>query len=311
MSISFDLSQRHQVVAANAHYYKVPTDERYIDRTLQYHDLIYLIDGGWSITEAESEYPLIRGDVLLLAAGRHHYTRLPCQAGTRTFCIHVTCAPGDSSGNCAALHLPTCLHLRTAPRVKALFEQIVHAFWIDSPYKQERLSALLDLLLLELNSANEQQNTQQTDFAAKAIEIITATPHRRYQAKEVAQMLYISTKTLDNAMRRKVGVPFYTYQKNRKLEMVASQLEMEPDLRLQEIAAAYGFHDEFHMSKAFKQKYGMSPQNYRKLHTASVCEPECPIPELTDTKNSRNIERKGAIENGNEEETRDTAAAVR
>ena len=44
----------------------------------------------------------------------------------------------------------------------------------------------------------------------------------------------------------------------------ASQLIMEPDLRLQEIATAYGFHDEFHMSKAFKQKYGVSPQQYRK-----------------------------------------------
>ena len=49
MGIAFDLSVRHQVVAANAHYYKTQTDERYIDRTLQHHDLIYLIDGGWSI----------------------------------------------------------------------------------------------------------------------------------------------------------------------------------------------------------------------------------------------------------------------
>ena len=39
---------------------------------------------------------------------------------------------------------------------------------------------------------------------------------------------------------------------------------MEPDLKLHEISAAFGFHDEFHMSKAFKQKYGISPQEYRK-----------------------------------------------
>ena len=77
MPIAFDLSVRHQVVAANAHYYKTPTDERYIDRTLQYHDLIYLVDGGWNIAETGEAYPLGRDDVLLLAAGRHHYTRLP------------------------------------------------------------------------------------------------------------------------------------------------------------------------------------------------------------------------------------------
>ena len=65
-------------------------------------------------------------------------------------------------------------------------------------------------------------------------------------------------------MNQKIGMPFYSYQKNQKLEMVAVQLEMEPDLKLHEISAAFGFHDEFHMSKAFKQKYGISPQEYRK-----------------------------------------------
>ena len=72
MSFSFDLHAPRQVVAANAHYYKLPTAERYIDRVLPQHDLIYLIDGCWSITENETEYALQKGDVLLLAAGRHH-----------------------------------------------------------------------------------------------------------------------------------------------------------------------------------------------------------------------------------------------
>lgn len=264
MPIAFDLSVRHQVVAANAHYYKTPTDERYIDRTLQYHDLIYLVDGGWNIVETSEAYPLGRDDVLLLAAGRHHYTRLPCQAETRTFCIHVMCERGDNAENAATMILPTLLHMQSAPKLKTYFEEIVQTFWLDGPFKATRMSALFDLLLLELERENRRLSMQKSDLAARAIEIITATPHQRFQAKEVAQMLYVSTKTLDNAMHRKVGMPFYAYEKDRKLEMVASQLEMEPDPRLREIATAFGFHDEFHMSKAFKQKYGVSPLNYRK-----------------------------------------------
>ena len=270
MSITFDLSARHQVVAANAHYYKVPTEKCYINRTLQYHDLIYLIDGGWSITENEVEYPLAKDDVLLLAAGRHHYNRQPCLPETRTFCIHITAIPEQKTEEKSTIHLPTLMHMRSSPTVKNFFENIVQAYWIDSPHRQTKMSALLDLLLLELNAENDRHLMNQVDIAAKAIEIITAAPHRRYQAQEIADMLYVTTKTLNNAMHEKVGMPFYAYQKDRKLEMVALQLEMEPDLRLKEIATAFGFHDEFHMSKAFKQKYGISPQNYRKQRLSSL-----------------------------------------
>jgi len=252
-------------VAATSHYYKEPTDERYIDRTLQYHDLIYLIDGHWAIAENDTEYLLQKGDVLLLAAGRHHYTRLPCEPGTRTFCIHVSCEEGDHEDFTDSVSLPSLMHMDGEHGVKHYFEEILSAHWSENSYKQERLSALFNLLILELANSQNKQRVSQNDLADKAIEIITATPHHRFQAKEVAQALFVSERTLNNAMNSKTGMPFYAYQKNLKLEMAALQLVMEPDLRLSEIATAFGFHDQFHLSNAFKQKFGMSPQQYRQL----------------------------------------------
>ena len=76
-------------------------------------------------------------------------------------------------------------------------------------------------------------------------------------------MLYVSTKTLDKSMFQKVGMSFHAYQKERKLEMAASLLKTEPDMQLREIASMLGFYDEFHLSKSFKQKYGVSPREYR------------------------------------------------
>ena len=270
MSIRINLSTRHSVVAANTHYYKVPTDVRYIDRTLQYHDLIYMVDGQWGFSENDQDYSLSKGDVLLLSAGRHHFTRQPCSAGTRTICIHVTCELGDNQlpqegTSSRTLCLPTHLHTNGPPEMKSYFERIVSTYWQDGEFRQEEMSALLDLLFLALFAEHKRQGGQQKDIAARAIEMVTATPHRRFQAKEVAQMLYVSTRTLDNAMHKATGMPFYAYQKNCKLEMVATQLIMEPDLRLREIATAFGFHDEFHMSKAFKQKFGIPPHEYRRM----------------------------------------------
>ena len=54
-------------------------------------------------------------------------------------------------------------------------------------------------------------------------------------------------------------------EKQQKLKMVAMQLKLEPEWKLSQIATAYGFYDEFHMSKAFKQKFGVSPSDYRNM----------------------------------------------
>jgi len=264
MAIHMDLSAPHCVVSANSHFYREPTRERYLDRTLQHHDLIYILEGDWAFAEGEQEYQLEQDDVLLLCAGRHHYTRRPCKAGTKTFCIHISCSPTDRADAPGCVELPTRMHMASEPTVKHYFQQIVQVQWSEQPYKQERLNCLARLLLLELAVVG--QKRPQLSLADRAIELITQNPHRRITAKEAAAQLFVSEKTLSNAMRQKTGMAFYAYEKNLKLEMIAAQLVTEPDRRVGQIADAFGFHDEFHMSNAFKQKYGVSPQKYRQLH---------------------------------------------
>ena len=48
-----------------------------------------------------------------------------------------------------------------------------------------------------------------------------------------------------------------------KLEMVRQFLLTQPDTKLREAAINYGFCDEFHLSKAFKKKYGYPPSKLR------------------------------------------------
>jgi len=267
--ISLDLNVPRTLAAANVHYYKEPTDERYIDRVLEYHDLIFMIDGGWSITELNQEYPLVKNDVLLLASGRHHYTSYPCTPETRTFCIHIATAPGDNCHNPDSISLPTLIHLRNPQQIQQHFSNLVSAYWSADPFKEKRIESLLSLLLLDLYAECREQQAEEDSLAEQAIRIINDAPHHRYTTKEMADLLFVSPKTLNNAMHKKVGMPFYSYEKQLKLKMVAVQLKLEPDWKLSQIATAFGFYDEFHMSKAFKQKYKVSPSDYRNLSTGS------------------------------------------
>jgi len=258
-----DLTAPRTLAAANAHYYVQPTEERYLDRVLEYHDLIYLDEGGWSMTEGKDEYPLQKGDVLFLASGRHHYNKYPCLPETRTFCLHVTVAPGDCESAKTSTILPTHFHVLHPEKVRQYFSDLVNAWWSDDVMKEKRIESLLFLLLLELRDEYHFEQESRKNVAERAMQMIDSNPHKRFETNEMADLLFISPKTLNNAMHKKVGMPFYRYEKERKLEMAAMRLSMEPESKLSEIAASYGFHDEFHFSKAFKQKYGISPAEYR------------------------------------------------
>ena len=263
VAISFNLAARHQVAAANSHYYEKPTEPLYLNRTLQYHDLIYLCEGQWMITENETDYQLQKDDVLLLAAGHHHYTRLPCAPGTRTMCIHISCEEGDLTDGENAVTLPEHLHIQGYSQARRIFEKIVSAYWSEQSHKDERLCTLFNQLILELLDVTENAAHPEDDMAEEMIELVHSTPHKRFTTQEMAERYHVSTKTIDSAMTRATGLSFAKYQTSRKLEMVAAQLRVEPDVKLSEMAATFAFYDEFHLSRAFKQKFGLSPTQYK------------------------------------------------
>ena len=60
------------------------------------------------------------------------------------------------------------------------------------------------------------------------------------------------------------GKTFSAFQMESKLEMVRQFLLTQPETTLREVALNYGFYDEFHLSKAFKKLFGVSPSKYRK-----------------------------------------------
>ena len=266
MSISFNTACSHQVVLANSHTYPVPTEPLYLDRTLIYHDLIYLIDGEWQFSERingnEINYLLKPNDVLILKAGNHHYTRLPCKANTRTFCIHITSEEGDFLQTHPALvKINPQIDCNGSPRIYAYFKEIIDVFWSSDPQKEFKMSALATLLLYELHAQQFQKKEHPVE---KALQLINESPHKTFKTSEMASLLRMNPNTLTQVFKEVTGKSFHSYQVDKKLEMVALQMQIEPDIRLKELASIFNFCDEFYLSKLFKRKYGLSPIQYKQ-----------------------------------------------
>ena len=98
------------------------------------------------------------------------------------------------------------------------------------------------------------------------IRLIHSTPQTFFTAGEIASRYYICERTLNNRFHKYCKKTFPAFQMETKLEMVRQFLLTQPDTKLREAAINYGFCDEFHLSKAFKKHFGLSPSQYRQLH---------------------------------------------
>lgn len=84
---------------------------------------------------------------------------------------------------------------------------------------------------------------------------------------EVARHFYVSESTVSQTFRKKLGVSFYHYVTQRRL--IYAKALIEQGLHLETVSEQVGFTDYSAFYRAFKQEYGISPRQYRKLQEGS------------------------------------------
>ena len=147
-------------------------------------------------------------------------------------------------------------------------QEIISVSWSHDPERENRLSLLFSLFLCELSrlEAKKSSLTPIDPMIEEIIRLIHSTPQTFFTAGEIASRYYICERTLNNRFHKYCKKTFPAFQMETKLEMVRQFLLTQPDTKLREAAINYGFCDEFHLSKAFKKHFGLSPSQYRQLH---------------------------------------------
>lgn len=260
MSVEFDVLASYKLESANHITFIEPG--LHPDRTLPYHDFLYITDGTWEIVEEGKTYHVSSDDLLILSAGRHHYGEMPCSANNRHMYIHAYVPASVEGERQDVRKFASLIHCQNNPRVKELFEEVIQAVWSDDPLKERRQSLLFGLLLCELHRQQEYDGLSGSDMVREVTREILTNPQVMYSAGEMAEKFFVCAKTLNNQFRKVHGKTFYTYQMEHKLEMVRQFLRNHPDTKLEEVARNFGFCDEFHLGKVYKKKYGISPKRH-------------------------------------------------
>ena len=81
--------------------------------------------------------------------------------------------------------------------------------------------------------------------------------------EEITKHFWVSQSTITQTFRNKMGVSFYRCVTQRRL--IAAKTLILEGLALENVGQQVGFSDYSSFYRAFKQEYGISPRQYRKL----------------------------------------------
>jgi AraC family transcriptional regulator len=100
-------------------------------------------------------------------------------------------------------------------------------------------------------------------WLAAAVDQIEADPAADVRLGALAQHAGVSAGHLARAFRATFGCSVGAYARRRRLARAASMIRTR-ELTLAEIAAAVGFYDQAHFTRAFKAQHGVTPAAFRK-----------------------------------------------
>lgn len=97
--------------------------------------------------------------------------------------------------------------------------------------------------------------------------------YRDASLQELAEMLNCSESALSRQIRRLTGETFTSLVQERRFERAKRLLE-ETMLPVSDIAAAVGYENFSYFYRCFRQRFGCSPNRYRKQHLPPRKEPQ-------------------------------------
>lgn len=104
---------------------------------------------------------------------------------------------------------------------------------------------------------------------APALTFIRKELGRRIEVKDIAESAGLSVSHLHSLCKNSLGLSPMEYVKEIRLTECRYRIAAT-DATLSEIARAYGFADQFHFSRSFKNRFGITPSLYRKQYTSDM-----------------------------------------
>lgn len=159
----------------------------------------------------------------------------------------------------------SCLHFRVAhvPTVQNLVENLVWGLVNPQPNARRINQATMGLLLLQLLNYTEDIEGDSGNGAVVAALREIEENYRFADLTRLAKELHVSLPYLSAAVRRATGHTFKDLLLEKRLSK-AAQLLKETRLTTQDIILAVGYENTSYFYRVFRERFGVTPKDYRK-----------------------------------------------
>ena len=118
-----------------------------------------------------------------------------------------------------------------------------------------------------LDSSIAPLQAEKPELPDRVMAYVEAHLSEKITLADVAHHFYVSESTISQTFRKKMGVSFYRHVTQRRL--IAAKALISDGIPLETVGERVGFSDYSAFYRAFKQEYGISPRQYRKLQDSN------------------------------------------
>ena len=154
--------------------------------------------------------------------------------------------------------------------LSAMFFELVSGTEEPDPLLWQSLGQVLlwRLLLLTAGKRRHEANGGLAAWQARrTTEYLADNIGRKVTLDELAAIARLSPFHFARAFARTVGMPPYRYQQKLRLDR-ARELLGQTDMRVIDVALAVGYESQQALSRVFSQQFGVTPSQWRRLHSA-------------------------------------------
>ena len=253
----------------------------------EYDTLIYIMEGSGSLTLDEQQFTLKEGDFYFIPA-MVYYT---ISTNPESICIclnirrsylsaeyknvflddarlnafFVESLQPDSQMRYLAIHTDNSQTIRN--RALDIFAEYINQY----PFSDTAMKNYLALLMTSIlrNPATEIESSVAVSYTEQQYQLICEYLKQNTQTAsltDISERLHYSKQYVCKIVKSISGKTFQTLLMERRLEMVRQYLE-ETSLPLETVSELCGFSTAAHLSRCFKNAFGVPPSTYRQNAT--------------------------------------------